>query len=211
MTNRHDNWRRLLQVIDWAGMTVNYFAGYIGLQRAENLYHIKKGNYGISADLADRIVHHFPAIDRTWLISGVGSMLLTDNGADKSLPYFRRDITEVIPQISELEPDSRFTLPYNAECDFVVRSSDEAMNETLAAATDLFLREVDAREMVQGNEYVLAYDDRVVWRKVRLVANDAQRWRLVATNREEFPDIFVDKSSVARAWRVVVRMAILES
>lgn len=37
-------------------MTVNYFARYIGLTRGENLYRIKRGDNGISRDLADRIV-----------------------------------------------------------------------------------------------------------------------------------------------------------
>ncbi len=56
-------------------MTVNYFARYIGLTRGENLYRIKRGDNGISRDLADRIVSVFPEIDRVWLLTGVGRML----------------------------------------------------------------------------------------------------------------------------------------
>lgn len=35
-------WSRLKQVIDWSGMSVNRFAGAVGLQRSESLYQIKK-------------------------------------------------------------------------------------------------------------------------------------------------------------------------
>lgn len=56
MTNIESNWSRLESVIKWANMTVNYFARYIGLTRGENLYRIKRGDNGISRDLADRIV-----------------------------------------------------------------------------------------------------------------------------------------------------------
>ena len=41
-------WSRLKQVIDWSGMSVNRFAGAVGLQRSESLYQIKKGKNGIS-------------------------------------------------------------------------------------------------------------------------------------------------------------------
>jgi len=85
------------------------------------------------------------------------------------------------------------------------------MNETLAVASDLFLREVEIVDVIQGNEYVLLFDGRVEWRRVRYVARDTNKLRLVARNREEYPDSFVDRPAIRRAWRVVARMAILES
>ena len=59
MTNRYDNWERLSKVIYWAGMSVNYFATYIGMERSEALYQIKRGNFGISYELADLIVARY--------------------------------------------------------------------------------------------------------------------------------------------------------
>lgn len=52
MRQKMDNWQRIDSVIRWANMTINYFALYIGLPRGENLYQIKKGNNGISRNLA---------------------------------------------------------------------------------------------------------------------------------------------------------------
>lgn len=211
MTNRYQNWERLVQVIEWSGMTINHFAYEIGLNRAENLYHIKKGNYGISLELANRIVARFPEIDLTWLLSGVGGMLIEEKSNVKTLPYFRQDIAQVLINIDHLTPTETINFPYFVDCSCVVRSLDRAMNEPLAVASDLFLREVDIVDVIQGNEYILLYDGRVEWRKVRYVARDTNKLRLVARNREEYPDSFVDRPTIRRAWRVVARMVILES
>ncbi|MBR4045575.1 MAG: hypothetical protein IKK05_01585, partial [Alistipes sp.] len=64
------------------------------------------------------------------------------------------------------------------------------------------------------NEYVLMLNrptDNVIWRRVRWVAGNTNQWRLVARNREEFHDIFIDKSEVMQAWRVIARLTVLES
>ena len=97
MTNRFNNWERLLKVIRRFDKSINSFAMHIGLHRAENLYHIRKGNFGISSDLADKIVNSDPEIDRTWLLSGVGAMPCSVNlrvAVNNLIRQVRRD-TEV--------------------------------------------------------------------------------------------------------------------
>ena len=88
------------------------------------------------------------------------------------------------------------------------------MSDTISAAQDLYLKRVEVDEVVQGNEYVLILDrptDNVVWRRVRWVSKNLNEWRLVARNRDEFKDEFVNRSEVMQAWRVIARLAILES
>ena len=65
-------WSRLKQVIDWSGMSVNRFAGAVGLQRSESLYQIK----------------HYPQINFTWLMTGKGHML-----AEEKTDLFKIPIT----------------------------------------------------------------------------------------------------------------------
>ena len=74
MREKQNNWQRIEAVIKWANMSTNYFARYIGLARGENLYQIKRGNNGISLDVADRIVSKFPQVDKLWLLTGEGQM-----------------------------------------------------------------------------------------------------------------------------------------
>lgn len=73
-----DNWARIEAVINMAQMTTNAFARHIGLPRGENLYQIKRGNNGISFDVADRICRRFPMISKLWLLTGEGEMLLSN-------------------------------------------------------------------------------------------------------------------------------------
>lgn len=72
------NWQRIEMVIQQSKMTANAFARHIGLPRGENLYQIKKGNNGISLDVAKRIVSKFPQVDKLWLLTGDGQMLRDD-------------------------------------------------------------------------------------------------------------------------------------
>ena len=74
MREKQNNWQRIEAVIKWANMSTNYFARHIGLARGENLYQIKRGNNGISLDVADRIVSKFPQVDKLWLLTGEGQM-----------------------------------------------------------------------------------------------------------------------------------------
>lgn len=73
MREKQNNWQRIEAVIKWANMSTNYFARHIGLARGENLYQIKRGNNGISLDVADRIVSKFPQVDKLWLLTGEGA------------------------------------------------------------------------------------------------------------------------------------------
>lgn len=69
---------RIEAVIRRSGMSTNAFARYIGLPRGENLYQIKKGNNGVSFDVANRICSAFPEIDKLWLLTGDGQMISSD-------------------------------------------------------------------------------------------------------------------------------------
>ena len=214
MTNRFNNWARLIKVIRRFDKSINSFAMHIGLHRAENLYHIRKGNFGISSDLADKIVNSDPEIDRTWLLSGVGAMLKSECIDPEQVPFYLDEAEVILPNILDMEPSGYITMPYKTNCDLVVRSFSKPMSDTVSAAQDLFLKRVEVNEVVQGNEYVLILDrpnDNVLWRRVRWVSRNPDEWRLVACNRDEFKDEFINRSEVKAAWRVIARLAVLES
>lgn len=66
-----EDWTRLEQIIAETGLSINAFALRIGLPRGENLYQIRRGNNGISRDLALRIHAHFPQYGIGRLLTGV--------------------------------------------------------------------------------------------------------------------------------------------
>lgn len=65
-----EDWKRLDQIIRESGLSVNAFARRIGLLRGENLYQIRRGNNGISRDLALRIHTCFPQYGVGWILTG---------------------------------------------------------------------------------------------------------------------------------------------
>ena len=212
MTNKFANWERLEAVISWTGMTINSFALYIGLGRSDSLYHIKRGSFGISHDLADRITSRFPDVDRTWLLTGIGSML---NGGDAytgaQIPYYKDEVEKLLLNPEEIKPSGYIYLPYTHSAEIVARSLSRAMCDVQCAATDLFLTRYEVEQVVQGNEYVLQVGNQVLWRKVRFVAGEVGKWRLVARDREEYPDMIVDCSDIRQVWRVIARLAVMSS
>ena len=75
---KRECWERIAAVIKMAQMTTNGFARHIGLARGENLYQIKRGNNGVSLDVADRIIAKFPEVSKLWLLTGDGNMINGD-------------------------------------------------------------------------------------------------------------------------------------
>ena len=87
-------WERIERVIDASGLTTNGFARHIGLPRGENLYQIKRGNNGISRDLAERINRHYPQFSLLWLLTGRGTPGQQDSGV-LTLPFYG-DLREAV-------------------------------------------------------------------------------------------------------------------
>lgn len=211
MTNKYNNWERIERVLEYANMTANAFAVHIGMQRSENIYHIKRGAFGISEELVERITARFPKINPTWLLTGVGDMLL-GNTADKStVPFYEMGVEQLLNQDTKQKRVGKYQLPYSCDCDAVVRVNAPAMVYSGTAATDLFIKRVKVEEMVQGNEYLIVTDEYVLWRKIRYVKGSPEQWRLVAYDRTEGPDVIINKSDIRHVWRVIARMAILVS
>ena len=132
----------------------------------------------------------------------------------EKIPFYIDEAEKILPNIANIEPSGYITMPYKTNCDLVLRSFSKPMSDTISAAQDLYLKRVEVDEVVQGNEYVLILNrptDNVVWRRVRWVSKNLNEWRLVARNRDEFKDEFVNRSEVVQAWRVIARLAILES
>ena len=96
-----DTWHRLERVIKWTGLSVNSFALNIGLKRSENLYQIKKGNNGISRDLATLITTKYPSVSKAWLLTGEGEMFVEQVAASASqagVPYYGMDILAAVDE-----------------------------------------------------------------------------------------------------------------
>lgn len=74
--SENDSWKKIEAIIArYKFQSVNAFACHLGLNRAENLFQIKRGNNRISRELAENICALFPEVSKAWLMTGENQML----------------------------------------------------------------------------------------------------------------------------------------
>lgn len=188
-------------------MSTNYFARYIGLARGENLYQIKRGNNGISLDLADRIVVKFPQIDKLWLLTGEGQMFGDERLRGVQIPYYDIDVEQGIAHLEHLESTNDMVVPPIGDCDLAMFYSGRAMGEMLPPGTIVLLKKTDTDAIIPGGEYVIVSQKIVTLRIVRASGTDG-KVRLVAGDREKYDDIFLNINDISSVYKVKGKLII---
>ncbi|MBR5820487.1 MAG: hypothetical protein IKY68_04460 [Alistipes sp.] len=201
------NWQRLEAVLRWANMSANYFAHHIGLSRGENLYQIKRGNNGISLNLAERIVTHFPQINRLWLLTGEGEMLLDEALARGSVPFYRLDAELAVRKIDTVQPECMISLPVVASCDLAMLYMGTAMGRQLPVGTIVFLKQVGVEHLIPGKEYLVCSRQFDALRLVR-TTTEAGLLRLVAGDRKNFDDLTIRVEEIEKLYSVCAKLTI---
>lgn len=193
------NWERLEKVIQYLGFNVNSFAKEIGLNRAERLYQIKRGNYAISKNLASTIAVHFPDINEAWLITGEGNMLKDGDNYTK-IPLFNISLDDFKTDLSLMTPAHELEIPILSGSDFAIVNEGEAMSPEIEHASVVFVKEVDKSAVIYGDIYLIISEHIKLIRFVR--GFDETKWKLVAKNSVDYDDIFIDQNSVKAVYKV---------
>ncbi len=201
MREKQNNWQRVEAVIKWANMSTNYFARYIGLARGENLYQIKRGNNGISLDVAERVVAKFPQIDKLWLLTGEGQMFCDSSLRGVQIPYYNVDVEQSIARLGELESNVSFMAQPVGDCDLAMRYEGHAMGDRIPAGSVVLLKATDPESIIPGSEYVIITQKIVTLRIVR-TADEEGKLRLVAGDRRKFDDILLPASEIKALYKV---------
>ena len=182
MREKQNNWQRIEAVIKWANMSTNYFARYIGLARGENLYQIKRGNNGISLDVAERI-----------------------RGAQ--IPYYNVDVEQGIAHLEHLDAESNLVVPPVGACDLAMCYTGRAMGNIVPPGTVVLLKAVDRDAIIPGGEYVIVCRKIVTLRIVR-AADEEGKVRLVAGDRENYDDIVLNVNDIVSVYKVKGKLII---
>ena len=205
MTNSNRSWLRLEEVINRANMTVNSFGRHIGLTRSESLYQIKAGRFGISHNLAQRIVDKFPEISLGWLLSGEGEMLCSKNPM-QTIPYYDNDVTSCIHLDSELlKPTGMLSLPMIESCDCAFRSFDNALGEQIMPGSIVFLKKIDPKAIIPGRFYVIITSNFVILRKLQLPETSNSEY-ILDDAENECNKICIKQQDVLTLYRVVANL-----
>lgn len=196
-------WERLEQVIKATHHTVNSFAKHIGLPRGENLYQIKRGNNGISLDVALRIHDRHPEYSISWLMCGEeDSPILTDkDGPVVRIPLYRELPTDDFT--AEEKPDERLVVSASVAngAEFAMPYTDDILNPYLRNSV-LLLREHRDEEILYGNIYLIATDKARMFRIVQQ-DNDPETLRLKTLQPSVFNDILIRRERIVSMWLAV--------
>lgn len=206
MTNTNLQWQRLEEVINRTNMSVNSFGKHIGLMRSESLYQIKAGRFGISHNLAKRIVEKFPEISLGWLLSGEGEML---NGSKQpmSIPYYDQDVTSCRDLDSKLlHPTSLLTLPMIEACDCAFRSFDSAIGSQIMAGSIVFIKKIAIEAIIPGRFYVIITSNFVILRKVHISKETSVKEYLLQTGGSDQESICIKEKDIIGLYRVVAHL-----
>lgn len=171
------DWQRLEQVIKWTGLSTNAFAVGIGLKRSENLYQIKRGNNGISKDLAELITRKYPSVNRSWLLTGDGAMFAAHAVAEaapvqagqQGIPYYSTDAIGFVCQGQRPAPTYYINVPGFDDCDFAATVTGDAMAPEVPAGAIVALKQVDTTgPVLPGEIYLAVTPDFALMRYVKL-------------------------------------------
>lgn len=196
------NWQRIEQVIKWTGAaSVSAFAREIGLNRAENLYQIKRGNNGISRDLAESVTAKYPQISKAWLLTGEGEMLPGKNIRERyDIPFFKADITTISDSGQWVEASSYISLPMFKGCDLAAFSFSDAMAPEIPKGAMVLMQESDVDKLAPGGMYFVKSLNFTGIRNIR--QGDNGLLRLVPKNTDDYDEMVISRDEITQLFRV---------
>lgn len=194
------NWQRIERVVRWAGLSVYAFARNIGLGRAENLYQIKRGNHGVSKELAEAVTSSYPEISRAWLLTGEGDMFMAGTAERSAIPCYESDMLyiarmDTMPQASYL-----VSMPRTKGISFGALNLNDTMSPAIPQGAMVLLAETVPDKIIPGNPYLVVGRRATVLRTVRREPG-SDTLRLVAANAG-YDEITVDVCEIKKLYAV---------
>lgn len=200
------DWQRLEQVIRWTGLSTNAFALGIGLKRSENLYQIKRGNHGISKELAELIVRKYPGINRAWLLTGEGDMQTESSSSSRSasgMPYYERDLLRVASDVILPSASDYIYVPGFETCDFAARVTGNALAPEIPAGAVVLVRRSDPTSpILPGQIYLIVTAEWVQLGRVQLDSGQPGVLHLIQSNGSDGVSLTVCRTQIARLYLI---------
>ena len=199
------NWLRLDEVIRATGHNPNSFARHIGLLRGENLYQIKRGNNGISLDVARRIHTKFPQYSVAWLMCGEENVGIVTEQNDPvvRIPLYQDIGSGQFPP--QQIPDDYLILSMSIahEAELAVPYSDDILNPFLRGAILLLKPCREQDPILFGNIYLIDIQGMRLFRIVKKHDLNPESLCLVTILPAAFGDMIVPVEHISGLWRVV--------
>ncbi|MCD7968818.1 MAG: hypothetical protein LUF87_09090 [Alistipes sp.] len=207
MKTRHNAWPRIEAVMEhYRFHPVLAFARHLGLTRGENLYQIKRGNNGISREMAELISARLPEVSKGWLLTGEGEMMLEMKihpilKQVKAVPFYADFPVRGPPA----EPDRMlyFSKELVHDADFAARCHTDELLPVCKKDHLLFLKRWSLRDpVIFGELYFVITDYAGLYRIIRRAAGSGYI-NLVCPNRKKYDTLNIPIMDLKKLYLVM--------
>lgn len=207
-------------VLKYTRLTPSVFAKKLGEKRPQRIYDIQNGKTKkLSPEIADKIVSVFPAINRTWLLTGEGDML---NESTTSTTFNEDKVTTVplLPISAQggtlndfvmavKEIDCEKIISPIGHADFAITVSGDSMAPEYPSGSQVLIKKINERAFIDwGRTYVLDTCNGTVIKKLMPSdSGDSNIVKCVSIN-PAYPPFEVNLHDVYGIYRVMLCMSI---
>lgn len=140
----------LNDILKHLGMSVKQFSDSLGKERPQWAYDVlnPEKKVGISKNIADLIIEHYPQFNKSWLLTGEGEMLSKDGAsagkADRkpSTRYYP-NVTGTMGSVEFLDNPDETWLPISVpgfeRCEFAIPAYGDSMTPTITSGHIILL------------------------------------------------------------------------
>lgn len=196
------------KLLSYSGLSARQFAERIGTKTAQAIYDLQKGRTkSISSDIGNKILSCFPEVNRVWLLTGEGDMLIDssyllerniheprvlsgmETSSPNGIPLIPQEAIAGFPDIDTLgvsfDQCPRYSIPeFQARgAQFIIRVSGNSMAPTFLNGDLLACRKIEQITFIQwGEAYVIDTMQGPLLKRVFQTDGDSDRIKCVSDN-----------------------------
>ena len=167
----------------------------------------------IGADKLERIIQQFPDLNRTWLLTGEGSMILTPTmevqevSNDKGTPIYNMDATcgEVSRPIDFAKEQiiGYVDMPNLSKDAAIIRANGESMKAKINDGDWIAVREIfDMEDIYYGMIYLILTSEYRMLKYIRKYEPDEDNYVILRSENKDYDDIKMRKNKILRLYVV---------
>ena len=210
---------RINKILEYTGLNAKSFSEKIGLERPQAIYDIQNSKTkSVSKQMLDKIISVFPQINRMWLLTGEGEMLISDSekegpnkNYDHGVPYYDVDFIggfDLVLNDQTTTPKYLIDFkPYN-EATCWCNVTGRSMEPEIAHGDIIALKKIeDTRFIPLGEIYAIVTSNDMRTIKRIGPASDPSMYKLIPENKSpEYGEQEIPKDMVIAIYQVLGSM-----
>lgn len=167
----------------------------------------------IGADKLEKIIQTFPQLDRTWLLTGEGSMIMTPSmevqvvSQNKGTPIYNMDATcgEVSRPIDFAQESiiGYVDMPNLSKDAAIIRANGESMEDKIHDGDWIAVREIeDLDSIFYGMIYLVITKEYRMLKYIRKYNEDEDKYVILRSENKAYDDIKMAKNKILRLFIV---------